>query len=360
MNLSLNKTLILLFIVTISQYSLIADTHTEKTAKVFVLGTKHLSGMKGKHDVSVLEPLLKKLEALNPDLIAIEALGPMETKLMSEFRAGNVNALSNYGWFQMRHAVTAQNDLGMNWNDAMRAIEIDGLTCDVKAEHDELQRCLLTYLASYDYYTALLGWSMATDAFKEKFKKSYKYIAEDFDKRLTSTNEYVTIAVELAKRLGHNRLYPVDSHLEKGPVMRLFADEDNEAEGNVIMEHMMKDKSFIEKMDKLWNESAEAGDVLPYFQWTNSPEGMQGDIDFQWTPWLEKDGQTNVGHRRVILWEHRNLNMATYISRVMAENPGKTMIYVVGSSHKFFVEKYLKSAMGFEIIDAETVLGKAD
>ncbi|TQV72759.1 hypothetical protein FLL45_14900 [Aliikangiella marina] len=324
-------------------------------SQVFVLGTNHLSGINDEYSLDILNNLLDKLEAYQPDLIAIEALPPVETQSMAALMKEHGRVLKSYGRFQTRYSIEAQNALSKSWSDAMAEVTMSVPRC---GSHEERQNCVLLYLASYDYYTALLLWDKGDKAFKSKFAKNFRRIHEGFSRRITSSNEYISIAIALAKRLDLERLYPVDSHSEKGPLGRHFEQPKKEADANKAMSGVSQDHPFIISMKKNWKDAADSGDVLPYYQFVNSPEAMQSDLEFQWTPWLANDGKSRIGNTRVAFWEFRNLNMAAHITRVMADNPGKKMVYIVGSSHKYYVEKYLKQMRVIEVVDAEKVLGK--
>jgi hypothetical protein len=52
--------------------------------------------------------------------------------------------------------------------------------------------------------------------------------------------------------------------------------------------------------------------------------------------------------------------MAANIARVLAEYPGKTAVYIVGSGHKSFMDAYFKTMNWVEVLSADQVLGIAD
>jgi hypothetical protein len=117
---------------------------------------------------------------------------------------------------------------------------------------------------------------------------------------------------------------------------------------------------YIINMKDRERHAIEAGDLLPYYEWLNDPVTLQGDFDFQWAPFLDKDDESHFGKTRLALWEQRNLLMAANIARVLAEYPGKTAIYIVGSSHKPFIDAYFETAHWVEVLRADQVLGVAD
>ena len=58
--------------------------------RVLVLGSPHLSGAPDTFDPAVLEPLLQRLEAFDPDVIAIEALPPAEFAAWVKAQGGSM------------------------------------------------------------------------------------------------------------------------------------------------------------------------------------------------------------------------------------------------------------------------------
>ena len=114
---------------------------------------------------------------------------------------------------------------------------------------------------------------------------------------------------------------------------------------------------FLVEMKARQREAIEEGDLLPFYRWLNAPAAMQGDFDFQWAPFLDKDDESGFGKTRLALWEQRNLLMAANIARVLAEYPGKTAIYIVGSSHKSFMDAYFNTTNWVEVLNADQVLG---
>lgn len=284
------------------------------------------------------------VEALSgPDLAALEQRGVSAAEIVSTF-----------GKRQLKTGHMAQAALGTKWDAAYAKIADFNLDCPLQ---DDPAGCILAYLAAYEYDTALLKYVCLNESDSQEFDAHYAAIAGKFKESLESTNEYYTIAQRLALQLGQHRIFPVDAHAEQIPLLAMMtADPSIEK----YIERLFGDVSehpFLKEMNRRQAAGIESGDLLEYYRWQNSQESMQADVAFQWTPFIERDDETQFGKTRLALWEMRNFLMAANMARVMAEFPGETVLYIVGSGHKPFLDDYFRTTSWVEVLDAESVLG---
>ena len=61
--------------------------------------------------------------------------------------------------------------------------------------------------------------------------------------------------------------------------------------------------------------------------------------------------ESKLDRIRVALWEVRNLNIASHIRRSSSLYPGQKILVIIGSSHKIFLDNYLKDMMGVKIVN---------
>jgi hypothetical protein len=333
------------------------ETSPAQRTRLFVLGTPHLSNLKDDFRPELLDGLIDRLLNLQPDAILVEAL-PGPSIVSMELQGGSFDeVLEQYAQRMRIPGRRAQEILDLSWSEAYRKVNDLDRDCD---EGVTRETCILTYLAAYEYDTALLAFSRAPEPEREAFRETHDDIAERFDKSLQSNNEYYTIANRLAGASGRARIHPVDAHREKGPLLDLMAaDPSIEAFFERVFGNYSEHPYIINMKDRE-RHAIEAGDLLPYYEWLNDPVTLQGDFDFQWAPFLDKDDESHFGKTRLALWEQRNLLMAANIARVLAEYPGKTAIYIVGSSHKPFIDAYFETAHWVEVLRADQVLGVAD
>jgi len=78
---------------------------------------------------------------------------------------------------------------------------------------------------------------------------------------------------------------------------------------------------------------------------------MKQDFEAQWEIWLKTNFPTGTDKARYYLWEMRNLQIAANIIERCSFYPGKKIIVIIGSSHKSFLEKYLKQISDIEILN---------
>lgn len=333
----------------------IGDDHREvQRTRLFVLGTPHLSSLKDDFRPELLDGLIDRLLVLEPDAILVEAL-PGPSIVSMELQAGSFKeVLENYSQRMTIPGRWAQEILDISWSEAFGKVSDLDQDCDAEIT---FETCILTYLAAYEYDTALLKFTAAPEAQADAFRDRHAEIAERFDNSLASTNEYYTIANRLARAAKRTRIHPVDAHREKGPLLDMMAaDPTIEA----FFERVFGDYSshpYLTESDARKQDAIEAGDLLPYYRWLNDPATLQRDFDFQWKPFLDKDDESRFGKARLALWEQRNLLMAANIARVLAEYPGKTAVYIVGSGHKPFIDAYFETANWVEVLSTDRVLG---
>jgi len=332
------------------------NPHIQRT-RLFVLGTPHLSSLKDDFRSELLDGLMDRLLSLQPDAILVEAL-PGPSIMSMELQGGSFDeVLEQYSQRMTVPGRRAQEILELSWAEAYRKISTLDRDCD---EGVTLETCILIYLAAYEYDTALLKWSAAPESERKTFRERHADIVERFDKSLQSSNEYYTIANRLARASGRARIHPVDAHQEKGPLLDMMAaDPSIEAFITRVFGDYSEHPYLIEMKDRE-KDAIEAGDLLPYYRWLNDPATARRDFDFQWAPFLDKDDESQFGKTRLALWEQRNLLMAANIARVLAEYPGKTAIYIVGSGHKPFIDAYFKTMNWVEVLSADRVLGITD
>jgi hypothetical protein len=333
---------------------LIANANGLPSGEILVLATRHLSDIKGQYDPSILAPLFDRLVQFKPDLIAIEALRGEDIAAMELRPSRHNEALYPYSYAQRAMGGLAQARLGINWSAAQDRVD-EGIVVD---ESDESRTdAVLHYLAAYDYYSALLTWHQGSADFKPAFSKENSQIAAEFEKRLESTNEYYSIALPLAAKLGHQRLYPVDDHFEGGAMEAAVETMPGGWDSLMEIYGDIQNHPFLLEGNSRFEQAAEAGDVLPYYRWLNLPGTGASDEAFQWQPLLHQDTESRIGAMRLAGWEMRNLRIASHLSELMIAHPGKRVLFIVGSGHKPILDRLFSSMNWIRVVPAEEVLG---
>ena len=80
---------------------------------------------------------------------------------------------------------------------------------------------------------------------------------------------------------------------------------------------------------------------------------MKQDFEAQWSVWLKTNFPSGSDRARYSLWEMRNLQISANIVKTSSFYPGKSIIVIIGSSHKSFIEKYLRQVPDIELLEFE-------
>ena len=338
-----------------------ADSKTQHTntgqeivkTRLFILGTPHLSSWKDRFKPELLDSTIARLAALEPVAIMVEALPGPALVALKQHGEPAAEIVSTFGRRQIDPGQFAQEALDLKWSDAFGQVSDFNTNCPDQSKQDH---CILIYLAAYEYDTALLKYVRLEEATKQTFEEKHPAIAEKFRASLDSTNEYYTVAQRLALQLDLQRIFPVDAHAEKIALSTMLAADKSIEDYFERLFGDISEHPYLREMKRREEAAIELGDLLGFYQWLNSPESLAADVAFQWTPFLEKDDDSQFGKTRLALWEMRNLLMAANMSRVMAEYPGETVVYVVGASHKSFLDAYFRGASWVEVLESGPVL----
>lgn len=323
-------------------------------AEILILGTRHLYDIKDKYDPSILAALLERLEEFNPDLIAIEASRGREIAAMELQPARHSDALNPYAYAQRSLGGVAQARLAVNWSVAQDVVDAG---IEVGQDDESRTDAILHYLAAYDYFTALLIWYRGSDEFKASFSENNKSVADEFARRLESTNEFYSVALPLAAKLGHDRLYPVDDHTDSGAMDAAVLTMPGGWDSMMAIYGDIESHPYLVEQKSRFKAAAEAGDVVPYYRWLNLPETGVRDEAFQWVPLMSQDIDSRIGSARLAAWEARNLRTASHLSELMITNPGKRVLYLVGSGHKPILDRLFSGMSWIRVVPAAEVLG---
>lgn len=114
---------------------------------------------------------------------------------------------------------------------------------------------------------------------------------------------------------------------------------------------LLNKSNFYQKVTSLENEAINKKDLYSLYKFYNSNEYMTKDFEGQWALWFKTNFNSKTDRSRYSLWEMRNLSITANILRVIASNPEKKIIVIIGASHKSFLEKYLKQIQDIELLE---------
>ncbi len=322
--------------------------------EVLVLATPHLSAAPDGFDAAVLEPLLDRLAAFKPDLIAIENLSGESVHTLKSYEAVYPDTATSYGGRFLKGAGLAEAELALTLPQAeaeVRRVLRDWPMVPTPAQRRHLAAL---FTAAGDPHSALVQWWRLPDAERVAGDGVSPDLAAYFQQYDTRKNESHQIAARLAARLGLDRVYPTDDHaaddvmtFAEPDLVALFAD--------VGIEAIIADPAnapIIKAGERLTTPE----EALETYRFLNSPEAGVADVALQWEMMLDRPTPNNVGRIRMAEWEARNLRQVAHIREAMADAPGGRVLVIVGSAHKPWFDAYLGMMSDVEVVDVVKVL----
>jgi hypothetical protein len=317
-------------------------------SKVAVLGTAHLSALPKDFDPRRLAGLLDKLAAWKPEKIAVESLSGPQCDYLKAYAFAYPDTWKTY----CRDPSDARAALRLDGAAAEAEIERTLATVAVDRPAANRRRLAALFFAVGEPTSAMVQWLRLPAGERRSDDVLPQVLVDELRKLETKRSENYLIAVPLAVRLGHERVYPVDDHTGDragGPTDDLFEPE--------ILAIWKNDAvSARRSLDEEWDKRlAAGGDVLSWYRWMNSKESAVLAVtgDFGAAAGAKVPG--NSGREYLAYWETRNMRMVANIRE--AVGPGCTrLLAIVGASHKAYYERYLGVSSDIEIADIDQIL----
>ncbi|QSB43501.1 hypothetical protein IDJ81_08860 [Tsuneonella flava] len=313
---------------------------------VLVLGTAHLSTLPKDMDFTRFAPLLDRLAAWKPRQIAVESLSGAQCDYLRAYAFAYPETAEDY-CFDPAPARTA---LAIDGADAERTV----LEMLAQPSHSAADRRRMAglFLAMGEADSALLQWERLPEADHHASAELPQPLVDILTKRAESRNENVVIAVALAKRLGLERIYPVDDHTGD----RAARVEDGNTYGQQIQ--AIWDSPALTAASKIRDversQMLAGGAVVNWYRFLNSPASAKMAIETDFAAAAGSTKYPETGRNYLAYWETRNLRMVANIREVVG--PDGRVLAVVGASHKPFYERYLSMTSDIVIDDIEQVL----
>jgi hypothetical protein len=317
-------------------------------SQVAVLGTAHLSALPKEFDTRRLEGLIDKLAAWKPEKIAIESLSGAQCDYLKAYEFAYPDTWKTY----CRDPSAARAALGIDGAAAEAEIERILTNAAVDRPAALRRRLAVLFLAVGEPASAMVQWMRLPASERHSDNALSQALADDLKKLEGKHNESYLIAVPLAVRLGHERLYPVDDHTgdrATGPIDEKLYEQEIMAiwTNNAV--------SARRKADGSWDKRiAAGGDIIGWYRWLNSLEVARLAVtgDFGAAAGAKVPGDS--GRKYLAYWETRNMRMVANIRE--AVGPGSRLLAIVGASHKAYYERYLGVSSDIQIADMESIL----
>lgn len=318
-------------------------SQTLKKTQVLILGTPHLEQLDN-FQMPYSKRVLDSLQTKQFDVVAIEN---MPTELLFDIKSRKegywqdlFKSFSKFIEFGQSH----QKSLNLNFEMAQK--RINELQLKTTLSDIDIVDYINSYICIYDIWSATLHYKNLTD--KSKLSKT---VIDLLDKLSNAKNEINTIALEIAKTNKLNQIHYIDNLQDETILVNKFPKFMSEYESNQnSINNLLNESNFYQKVTSLENEAINNKDLYPLYKFYNSNEYMTKDFEGQWALWFKTNFNSKTDRSRYSLWEMRNLSITANILRVIASNPEKKIIVIIGASHKSFIEKYLKQIQDIELL----------
>lgn len=332
-------------------FQLMLYCQSDKT-QILVLGTSHLANIDG-IERSMLNTIINKLDSLNFDVIGIEK---MSGELLNDIRSRQDPAFDDitkdgFGARFIKIADTVWLERNTSFLEAEKNIQTILSKGKSINEQDRLD-LIFDYLAITDLPSAVLQFTYLND--NTKFHTQFeKYILQLLEKELKRNNEYYSLAMPLAIRENLNQLFPIDNFQDESLLFKYYPDFMNDVNANSELFSKINGLPVFQKVNQLTKSSIAKGDLLELYTFLNSNDYKRDDFNAQWKIWLDTNFESGADKARFYLWEMRNLSITSNILNLIARNPNKRILIIIGASHVGFLEKYLKQIDTIELLKFE-------
>lgn len=320
--------------------------------QVFVLGVPHFTALKFKNPDAVIDPVNNKLISWNPTSICVEARHPQEAQEMMSKKDFFPTYKKLYSHFQRK-----QYEIGHGFKKKLKlshtAIEAKIESLISKDNLTDFERITLIkyFLANYDAINAYLQWSYLKDK-KTAIGKVGKQTTELFKKYDSSSNEIYSLAVPLAKKLGHKTICSMDSQRDATQVFIKGRKK--------LLDELGKDpkiKNFSKspirkKSSEIDKEFETTQNLLPILEFYNSSPWENGS-DAQWD-W-ERESNNKLAKVHYMGWELRNKRMTSNILEAAQSIGPQKVLVIVGSSHLHPLKQELKTTDTTKLVEFNEV-----
>ncbi len=315
--------------------------------EVLVLGSPHLSQMPP-FDAAKLQLLNERLAGWRPQAIAIEALSGPQCDFLRRYPLRYKETVDDYCW----DPAPAQAATGLDVAAATMQAEQQLAAWPAAPNAAQRRHLAALFMAAGEPASAIVQWLRLPPAERVAGDGLDAVLAARLHKLESRRDESYLIAAQLAARLGHERVYPMDDHSADSVTV------DQKSAGEAMMKAWDNPATAQRtRTDKALNEHlATPEDVLAMYRTYNAPGQGKLIFDSDFGAALNEPSTQRFGRVYVGYWEVRNLRMASNIRDVLQTRPGTRMLVIVGASHKGYLDAYLNQMHDVRIVDAGSVL----
>jgi len=314
--------------------------------RILVLGSAHLAEFAKPLDRQALEPLVARLVAFRPDIVAVEAMSGEGCDLAARHPARyDPQDVGRY----CPATAAARAATGL---DAPAALaRLHELLAQWPPEPTPAQRRSLAAvaLAAGEPDTARLQWVALAPADRLARDGLTAALAASLDR--PPAGEIELLAVPVAARRGLARLHAVDDH--SGDNLDIA---DGAAYGRAIQAAWDAAAAPVRPLRAHEAALAAADDVLGLYRALNDPQALRAKAAADFGAAARDPSPQRYGRIYVGGWEARNLRIAGNIAAAIRERPGARVLVIIGAMHKPWLDRLLGGMQDVEIVDAQRVL----
>ena len=325
-----------------------AQIETEKT-KVLILGTHHLNQIKN-FQSKMLDNLIIKLDSFKFDAVCIENMpGELLYDIKSRNDSAYINVIESFGGNRLNMAELAQKKLGIGFLEAQQNI-LGLLEKDTLSDVEHL--LLVEYFTTAtDIASATLHYQYIQDKSILEKSRLPKQVLKTIDENLNNSDEIYSLALKIANNQMLERIEYIDNFQDEALLLKHFSSFIQDYKSNQeLFKDIVNNSPVYIKINELIKRGVEKNDILDLYTFLNSEEYMKQDFEAQWAIWFTTNFPSGSDRARYSLWEMRNLQIAANILETAAFYPGKRILVIIGSSHKSFLEKYLRQVPDIELL----------
>ena len=322
-------------------------TQAGPPTQMLTIGSAHLSQIKP-IDRATLGPLLDRLAAWKPDIITLEGISGEQCDILKRYEARYPRMFDAYCW----DTEEAQKATRLSVPQALAEIEKTLVSWPKTPSASQRRHLAALFLAANDRPSAQVQWLQLAPSDRTTGDGIDAALLTILTRANAKPNESYDIAVALAVRLGHSRVYLVDDHTADSIQATAGADFDATLGRLWFRPKPAVVVQFEARSDTLPDSAA----VLDFYRFLNRPATQRAFIEEDFGHAL-KDNAPGLHGRRYVAWyETRNLRMVAAIRAAAAQAPGGRVLNIVGASHKPYYDAYLSMMADVRVVDAEVVL----
>jgi hypothetical protein len=313
--------------------------------EIYILGTFHFREHDFKKYPQDINKEIRKVINYKPDIVCVE-------------------------WMDKSEKLDVYNiDYSKNINYLIEKMKLDTVKAPfiIDSNYQELSKnpdCFenRAKLANYlyitrDYINACYQWYLIENAIKDSVKLK-TLLPEDINTLRRSLygdagnqkREIVTIAFPIAKSMAHEKIYSIDYRHEQNEYGQYANAFTNRFQTKYGYDPMEKKTENLLKITSEWLESDRLNNTSTYYEKLNSDEFERHLFAYYFDMYVSYCYDSDYRKWHELQLEKRNWKVFELLIKAINESNAKKTFVLVGTTHKIFLDRYLKESNIFKIV----------